>query len=129
MCATLRRLSRSSTRVRHVQVINRDTAPEVAEMVRFARSFGADRVNYKLASLHSGTEEVGISEEQREWLLNEGIPRARQLAQEWDVKTNLSLFERQVASGGRATAPIDAVGCFMGYVFSRITVDEDVLFC
>ncbi len=129
MCATLRRLSRSGTRVRHVQVINRDTAPEVPEMVQFAKSFGADRVNYKLASLHSGTEGTAITEEQRAQLLEEWIPRARESATQLGVQTNLSLFERQVASGGRATAPIESIGCYMGYVFSRITVDEDVLFC
>jgi MoaA/NifB/PqqE/SkfB family radical SAM enzyme len=129
MCAVLRRLGRSGTRVRHVQVINRDTAPEVVEMVRFGHLFRADRVNYKLASLRGGTEGCAITEDQRGWLLAEGIPAARALASSLGVRTNLELFERQVASGGRSTAPMAEIGCFMGYVFTRITVDEEVLFC
>ncbi|HMV70199.1 MAG TPA: radical SAM protein [Myxococcota bacterium] len=129
LCAVLRRLSRTSTRVRHVQVINRDTAPEVEAMVRFGHLFRADRVNYKLASLRGGTEGCAMTEDQRAWLLAEGIPRARARAAALRVRTNLDLFERQVAAGGRATAPMGEIGCFMGYVFTRVTVDEEVLFC
>jgi MoaA/NifB/PqqE/SkfB family radical SAM enzyme len=129
MCAALRRLARTRTKVRHVQVIERHTAPEVVEMVRFGANFSADRVNYKLASLHSGTEGAAITEDQRAWLLDSGIPQARELAEKLGVRTNLALFERQVRAGGRATAPIEDIGCYMGYYFTRITVDGDVLFC
>jgi MoaA/NifB/PqqE/SkfB family radical SAM enzyme len=129
MCRTLRRLSRTATRVRHVQVINRDTAPEVPAMVRFGASFGADRVNFKLAGLHDGTEACALTESQRAWLLEEGVPEAGRLAQELGVRTNLSLFASQLRAGGRATARIADIGCFMGYAFTRITVDEEVLFC
>lgn len=129
MCRYLRRLSRAGVQVRHVQVINRDTAPEVVEMVRFGRLFQAQRVNFKLASLAEGTEDCAITEAQRQWLLGEGIPQARALAERLSVNTNLHLFEQQVAAGGLATAPIDQIGCFMGYVYCRITVDEEVLYC
>lgn len=129
LCATLRRLSRAGVAVRHVQVIDRHTAPDVPAMVRFAARFRADRVNYKLASLAEGTEAAAITEDQRAWLLAEGIPQARALAAEAGVATNLDLFERQVRAGGLATAPIDEVGCWMGWVYARITVDLDVLYC
>ena len=129
LCATLRRLQATTTRVRHVQVIQRDNAAEVVDMVRFARTFRAERVNYKLASLKDGTEACAITEDQRAWLVGEGIPAARRLADELKVSTNLHIFAQQVAAGGRATAPIDEIGCYMGHVFTRITVDEDVLYC
>lgn len=129
MCRLLRALSRSPARVRHVQVINRDTAPELPEMVRFGRLFGAERVNFKLASLAAGTEACRITEDQRAWLAAEGIPRARALARELQVSTNLELFERQLAAGGQATVPIAEVGCWMGYVYTRVTVEEEVLYC
>ncbi len=129
MCAHLRALGRTGARVRHVHVINRDTAPEVPEMVRFGRLFGADRVNFKLASLAEGTEACAITEAQRAWLLAEGIPEARRLADQWKVPTNLDLFERQVRPGGLVTVPIAEVGCWMGYVYTRVTVDEEVLYC
>lgn len=129
MCRYLRRLHRAGVQVRHVQVINRDTAPEVVEMVRFGRLFSAQRVNFKLASLAEGTQDCAITEDQRAWLIDEGIPAARALAETLDVNTNLDLFERQVRAGGLATTPIADVGCFMGYSYSRITVDETVLYC
>lgn len=129
LCAVLRRLAQSPVRVRHVQVINRDTAPELVEMVRFGRMFGADRVNYKLASLKDGTEGCAVSEAQHQWMIHEGAPQARALAERLGVATNLDVFEAQLQAGGRATAPIERIGCAMGHVFTRITVDEDVLYC
>lgn len=129
LCRVLRVLARGGVKVRHVQVIAKPTVREVVDMVRFGRTFGADRVNFKLASLGGGNEPVGIDEADREWLLAEGLPAARTLASSLGVPTNLDLFEVQVRAGGRATAPIAEIGCAMGYVFTRITVDRDVLYC
>ncbi len=132
MCAHLRRLARAGVRCRHVHVINRDTAPELVDMVRFGKLFGADRVNFKLASLYGGTEDCSITDDQRAWLASEGVPAARATARELGVATNLDLFERQLGAALidlRATTPMADVGCYMGYVYTRITVDLDVLYC
>lgn len=132
MCRYLRRLGRAGVRTRHVQVINRDTAPEVVEMVRFGRLFQADRVNFKLASLFGGTEAVSITEAQRDWLLEDGLPRARALAAELGVHTNLDLFTEQVGAARehiRHTVPIEQIGCYMGHVYTRLTVTGEVLYC
>jgi MoaA/NifB/PqqE/SkfB family radical SAM enzyme len=133
MCAHLRALRRVGTRTRHVQVIDRNTAPELPDMVRFGSLFGADRVNFKLASLADGTESTAITADQRAWLLGTAIPEARRRAEKLRVETNLDLFERQVRAGlgddALATVPIADVGCWMGYVYTRVTVDEDVLYC
>ena len=132
LCKYLRRLSSTTSAVRHVQVINRDTAPELVDMVRFGAQFKADRVNFKLASLYGGTETCRITDEQREWLAADAIPRARALAVELGVATNLDLFETQLAAGeedDNATVPIAGVGCFQGYVYTRITASLDVLYC
>src|SRR6185503_11158223 len=109
-----------------------DTAPEFVEMVRFGAQFRAERVNFKLASLYGGTETCRITDEQRVWLAAEAIPAARALAGELGVATNLELFEKQLAAGEEdeaATVPIADVGCFMGYVSTRITASLDVLYC
>lgn len=132
MCSHLRRLTASGVRVRHVQVINRDTASEVVAMVRFGKRFHADRVNFKLASLYGGTETCSVTPEQRDWLISEGLPAAIALADQLGVRTNLDLFARQLSAAEgdiRSTAPIADIGCFMGYAYSRITVDSDVLYC
>ena len=131
LCAHLRRLAQTRSKVRHVQVINRDTAPDFVDMVRFGASFKADRVNFKLASLYGGTETCRITDAQRAQLL-EDAPRARALASELGVATNLNLFERQLVAGeddDSATVPIESVGCFMGHVYTRITATLDVLYC
>jgi pyruvate-formate lyase-activating enzyme len=132
LCRYLRRLGSTTSKVRHVQVINCDTAPEFVDMVRFGAQFRADRVNFKLASLAGGTETCRITDEQRRWLGEDAIPRARALAAELGVTTNLELFATQLAAGEEddsATVPIADVGCFQGYVYTRITASLDVLYC
>lgn len=119
----------SGKRFKHVQVINRDTAHEVPEMVRFAARYAAQHVTYKLASLGHGTESCVITEEQRARLQAEWIPLAEAEARRLGVETNLDVFASQVAAGGFTTAPIKDVGCFMGWTYARVTVEGKILFC
>jgi len=129
LCRSLRTLSEAGVPMRHVHVINRDTAADLPATPSFAKRFGAQRVNAKLASLAGGTEDCAITEPQRQWLLDEGLPQARQEADRLGVATNFDLFEAQLRAGGLVTTDMDPVGCAMGFVYTRITVDEDVLFC
>ncbi len=121
--------ARSGKRFKHIQVINRDTAHEVPEMVGFASRYAARHVTYKLASLGHGTEQCVITEEQRARLRDEWIPEAVAASRRLGVETNLDVFASQVAAGGLATAPIKDVGCFMGWTYARITVEGKILFC
>lgn len=132
LCQYLRILSKAGVTCRHVQVINRDNASDLVAMTRFGKRFAAERVNYKLASLYGGTEACSITPKQRDWLLSDAIPQARESASKLGVRTNLDLFEAQVQATlghARATTPIESVGCFMGYIYTRITVDREVLYC
>jgi MoaA/NifB/PqqE/SkfB family radical SAM enzyme len=132
LCQHLRALGRAGSRVRHVHVIERHTAEEVVEMVRFGHRFGADRVNFKLASLAGGTEVNRITAAQRARLLSEDVPAAQALAARLGVPTNLDLFTRQLEAGLEGevqTTPMRDVGCYMGHVYTRVTVDGDVLYC
>jgi len=125
----LARLHAAGRRDKHVQVICRANAHELPGMIRLAATYSAVRVNFKLASLRGGTEVVGITEAQRHSLLDRDIAAARGVADELGVVHNLDGFELQLRSGGRATAPIESIGCFLGYHYSRITVDGTVLYC
>lgn len=116
-------------RYKHVQVICRSNAEELKAMIGMAARFAAERVNFKLASLRDGTQAIRITPDQRGWLLDEGIAEARAEADRLGVAHNLDTFRAQVESGGDATAPITDVGCFIGYDYSRITVDGTVLYC
>ena len=132
MTRGLKRLSRAGISTRHVHVINRDTAPEVPDMVRFGLRFGAERVNYKLASLAEGTEACAMTPEQREWLQAEGVPEARALSAALGVRTNLDLFEQQLAAAADdvlSVTDMGAVGCSMGYAYARVAVDGTILYC
>lgn len=132
LCSGLRKLSRAGVRTRHVQVINRDTADELVEMVRFGKLFRADRVNFKLASLYAGTESCALTTEQRDRLIDEDLPAARALAETLGVATNLDLFDRQLRADRDqrgTTTDMAAIGCSMGHVYTRITVDQEVLYC
>jgi MoaA/NifB/PqqE/SkfB family radical SAM enzyme len=129
LTALLATFARAGKRYKHVQVINRDTAPELVEMIRFAARFGAPQVTFKLASLGGGTEACQITAHQRVRLLDEWIPQARAAAERLGVNTNLEVFEAQVRTGGLATAPIAEVGCFMGWTYARVTVEGKILYC
>ncbi len=125
----LARFQAAGRRYKHVQVICRTNAFELAEMVRLAHRYDAAQLNFKLAGLKEGTEATRITEDQRERLRAEGIPAAGALAVELGVATNLGVFAEQLAAGGEATAEIREVGCFMGYVYARVLVDGTVLYC
>jgi MoaA/NifB/PqqE/SkfB family radical SAM enzyme len=121
--------SKAGKRFKHVHVICQTNAHELAAMIRQAHDLSAGAVNFKLASLLEGTERCAISEAQREDLLSRQIPEARAAASTLGVESNLDVFERQLLAGGHETAPIEETGCFMGYAYSRITVEGDVLYC
>lgn len=132
LCSYLRTLRRAGVSMRHVQVIDRHTAPEVPQMVDFGHRFGVERVNYKLASLTGGTEQVACTPEQLDALDARWIPAARERARELGVSTNLELFASQVRAARDSTlqtTDMDEVGCFMGHVYTRITVTQQVLYC
>jgi MoaA/NifB/PqqE/SkfB family radical SAM enzyme len=129
LCTLLETFAAAGRRFKHVQVINRDTAPELVEMVRFGARYAAGHITFKLASLREGTERCAITEEQRERMLAEWLPAAREEAARLEVDTNLDVLEVQARAGGRATAPISEIGCFMGFAYSRVTVEGKILFC
>jgi len=125
LLAALETFRRAGRRFKHVQVIAGCNADELVDMIEFGERWGASQINFKLASLARGTETARITEAQRAHLLHDLIPRARATK----LQTNLDVFERQLRAGGGDTAPIDEIGCFMGYVYARVLVDGTVLFC
>ncbi|MBL4845471.1 MAG: radical SAM protein [Planctomycetes bacterium] len=127
--AALTRFSEAGCNYKHVQVICGHNAHELVEMVELGARYEAARVIFKLAGLKAGTEAVRISAAQRRELVEVLVPAAQACAERLGVTTNLDVFERQLAAGGEATAPISEIGCFMGYVYSRILVDGTVLYC
>lgn len=129
LLAMLSRFRDAGRRFKHVQVVSAVNADELVDMVRFAARFEAEQVNFKLASLRDGTEAARITEPQRRRLVDELIPAARAEATSLGVVTNLDVFARQLDAGGERTAPIESVGCFMGYAYARVLVDGTVLYC
>ncbi|MEW6282839.1 MAG: radical SAM protein [Candidatus Eremiobacterota bacterium] len=129
LLAMLDRFAKAGRRYKHVQVICRENAHELVEMVGLAHRFSASQLNFKLASLKDGTEAVRVTEEQRSLLLERLVPEARQEAQRLGVPSNLDVFQAQLAAGGARTAPIESIGCFMGHYYSRVLVDGTVLYC
>ncbi len=129
LLAKLAVFAQAGRRFKHVQVICGTNAHELVEMVRFAASYRAASITFKLASLGNGTERCGLGAEGRRRLLEDGVPAARDAASELGVETNLDVFETQLRAGGRATARVAETGCFMGFAYARVTVEGDVLFC
>jgi MoaA/NifB/PqqE/SkfB family radical SAM enzyme len=126
--AMLARFRAAGKRYKHVHVLCDANADELVEMVRLGHEYRAAQINFKLASLKQGTEACRIDAAQRR-RLEALLPEAMRVAAELGVATNLDVLRAQLAAGGEATAPIADVGCFMGYVYSRVTVDGTVLYC
>ena len=117
------------TEDKHVHVICAVNARELPAMVRLAREHGCGRITFKLASLRGGTERCALDETERRRLIREELPAARAEAEALDVDCNLDVLAAQLATGGPDTAPIEEVGCFMGYLYARVLVDGTVLYC
>ena len=127
--AAMTRLRAAGRRDKHVQVICGVNAHELVAMIEQAHAFDAAQINFKLASLRAGTEAVQLSPAQREALLARDVPAALERAATLGVQHNLEVFAQQLRAGGEATAPIAEVGCFLGYHYSRVTVEGAVLYC
>jgi MoaA/NifB/PqqE/SkfB family radical SAM enzyme len=122
-------LAAAGRRDKHVQVICRDNAEELVEMVELGARYRARQVSFKLASLGGGTEAARITDAQRAQLLGTLVSAAEARAQALGVVTNLDVFRAQLETGGAATAPMDDVGCYMGFAYARVLVDGTVLYC
>lgn len=114
---------------KHVQVINGQNFHQLEEMVRFARTWPAKRINFKFASLAKGTEACALTPHQKIQLRDEYIPRANAIAEFSGIATDLMEFKTQIDPDSHRTAPIERVGCYMGTVYCRITVDLELLYC
>ena len=125
----LARFREAGRRFKHVQVICHTNAGELVEMIRLAAEYGALQVSFKLASLKEGTERAMITAPQRARLRDELVPAAARLAAELGVEHNLDVFLEQLGAGGARTAPIEEIGCFVGYTYARVLVDGTVLYC
>lgn len=116
-------------RPKHVQVINSQNFHELPAMVRFASKWPAKRINFKFASLVNGTEAVALSVEQKKELLEVLIPRAAAIAELKQIDTDLKAFRTQISLDSNRTSPIEDVGCYMGTIYCRITVEQELLYC
>lgn len=125
----LRYFRDANRRFKHIHVICKENAHEIVAMIRQAADYPAELVNFKLASLRNGTEAVRITEEQRKQILLHELPLAQKEAEHLNVKVNFPVFIEQLRAQQEATAPIEEIGCFMGYSYGRILVDGTVLFC
>ena len=114
---------------KHVQVINGQNFHQLEDMVRFARIWPAKRINFKFASLAKGTEACALTPHQKIQLRDEYIPRANAIAEFSGIPTDLTEFKTQIDPDSHRTAPIERVGCYMGTVYCRVTVDLELLYC
>jgi len=120
---------RWEVRPKHVHVINAQNHHELVEMVRFAQQWPAKRISFKLASLGHGTQAVALNRVQKIHLRDHLVPLAQDLAKANNIPTDLDAFRSQISLDSDRTAPIEEVGCYMGLLYCRITVDRELLYC
>ena len=114
---------------KHVQVINAQNYHELPAMVEFAAAWPTKWINFKFASLVNGTEAVALNADQKRELLDVLIPRAQAIATFKGIETDLRAFATQISVDSHQTSPIADVGCHMGTIYCRVTVDQELLYC
>lgn len=129
MLARLSELRAFGFRPKHVEVICQANFHELPAMVEFAHAQSAKSVSFKFASLAHGTEAAALDPDQKARLRDELVPLALTRAHELGVETDLSAFARQIHPESARTAPIEEIGCFMGFLYARVSVLGEVLFC
>lgn len=129
MLTRLSELRAFGFRPKHVEVICQANFHELPAMVEFAAAQAAKSVSFKLASLAHGTEAAALDPDQKARLRDELVPLALTRARALGVETDLSAFARQIHPESARTAPIEDIGCFMGFLYARVSVLGEVLFC
>jgi len=122
-------LCRRGVRPKLVNVLTRRNVGEVPDMVALGGRLGVKRVNFKAPSLEGGTEPLRLSPAQQDDLLTELVPRALALAREEGINTNLAVCASQFESDEPGVFPIEQVGCYAGWFYSRVFVDGTVRYC
>lgn len=112
-----------------VQVIIEPNHRELNEMIHLADEVGASRVSFKLGNLKGALKALALSEAQRACLLEELIPQAEKLAEKLAVRNNIKVLRSQLGGESALSFPIDQIGCYAGYLYSRVYVDGRVFFC
>ncbi|SFC19958.1 Radical SAM superfamily enzyme, MoaA/NifB/PqqE/SkfB family [Flexibacter flexilis DSM 6793] len=110
-----------------VCVICQTNAHLLAQMLELAASFGT-KIQFKLMSIGDGTEQVAITPTQHTQLLEQETA-VLALAERLGVQTNLTFFYQQLRGESATSFPIEAIGCFVGYWYSRVWADGSVHFC
>lgn len=122
-------LAERGFRPKMVQVINAQNFHQLEQMVSFGQRYGARRVSFKLASLGRGTEVTALDPDQLQQLRTRLLPRALEAAARVGLQTDLADFALQLSADPLRTAPVEQVGCYMGLLYCRVTVDARLLYC
>ena len=116
------------TRFNLVQVISQFNYKEINKMIDLAIKFNANRISFKLMSTIEGTEKLALNTIARNELLNELIPLAKEYTKRYNLKTNLKVLESQITNS-EYRQPLNDIGCYAGWYYSRIYLTGDVFFC
>jgi MoaA/NifB/PqqE/SkfB family radical SAM enzyme len=102
---------------------------EIAAMVRVAHEVGAEEASFVHTTVHDGTRDLAMSQEQYDQL-KQSLPEARALARELGVTTNLDTFRAIVPTYMDATITGPAVvPCYVGWYFTVVLGNGSVLPC
>lgn len=107
------------------QIINNVTCHEIEEMIHLSARLNSS-LSFKFASIPKGTERFQLSPEQI-CQLKENIPDWQILANKLSVTVNWDVFNGQLQDEHQF--PIQELGCYSGYMYSRIEADGSVYFC
>lgn len=121
-------LRRGGLRVKLACVINKINYLEIEDMIHIASDLDTE-IQFKLAAPAEGTEETMLSRSQKLKIL-EKMPKFKKLAKRNGIKrTNLDVLENQLQGRKGHQFPIEQIGCYAGYFYTRIQIDGAVHYC
>ena len=111
-------------------VITNRNCFELKEMVQVAHEVGADQAKFEYASVHEGTQNLKLTEEDFH-KVKALIPEAQEVADQLGVKTSLKAFAASAppylmeeVEEGPSVVP-----CYVGWYFGRVIGNGSVLPC
>ena len=110
-------------------VISNRNCFELKEMIEAAHEIGADEARFEYASVHEGTQDIRLTEEDFQ-KVKAMIPEAQELAEKLGVEAGLNAFAASQPPYLEEEVLGDSVvPCYVGWYFGRVIGNGSVLPC
>ncbi|MCM2325933.1 MAG: radical SAM protein [Candidatus Woesearchaeota archaeon] len=128
-----RRVGRDLPHIKALYVITKDNYYEIVDMVHHAKKIGADAIWFQLVHLENfSRKNLKLSEEQMDEvrrLLREAKPLAERLGMMFHSYIDYEMSHYDPKKGDWSNKGLLHEGCYVGWIFSFISLKKEVYMC